>query len=341
MRREPIAIDDVSLRGIATPSSDPRDAANLLRAFTVLTLAKLSLIAQAAQRAGLDGVAPRLTRLVEAIVGQPPDILQRRILGFRCLAAIRRLERALYRGDDEALMGAVEREIAAPRPARAGEPGPEIVGVDEFPEFDRMRSASERPSRLPPRLILREWTRALDAMRQVWPEAAADVTTYVQALLPTEMPPGGYNSASSEEFPFVVQVAVQPDACPLLLADSLIHETCHIKLDILSGMQPLVTDAAADPVFRHPWRPDPRPLMGVLLGAHAFLNVMTLYRNASMTGAYTDVSLAQYRLRRDEVGESLETLQRNRGELTATGNDLVDRMRRAFEVATSGGEAAA
>jgi hypothetical protein len=342
MRHEPIAIDGISLRGIATPSSDRCDAASLLRAFTLLTLAKLYLLAQAARRSGLGRVAPRLAGLVETIAGQPPDILTRRILGFRCLAAIRRLERAICRGDDDdAHVRAVECEMSVEGLTGTGKPRPEIVGIDEFPELDRMRSASEHPSRLPSRLIRREWDRALFVLHQVWPESADEVTTYVQALLPTEMPSGGFNSASSEEFPFVVQVAVQPGACPLLHADSLIHETCHLKLDILSGLQPLVTEAAAEPVFRHPWRSDPRPLMGVLLGAHAFLNVMILYRNASMTGAHTDLSLAQYRLRRDEVSESLETLRVNRGKLTVTGKDLLDRMLRAFEAATSGGMATA
>ncbi len=55
-------------------------------------------------------------------------------------------------------------------------------------------------------------------------------------------------------------------------AEALIHEFCHNKLHLILEADPILekNDRA---VFYSPWRTDPRPLRGLLLGAHAFLNV--------------------------------------------------------------------
>ncbi len=64
---------------------------------------------------------------------------------------------------------------------------------------------------------------------------------------------------------------------PMMMLEALIHEFQHNKLHALMRLGPLL---AGDEDLRvaSPVRPDPRPLRGVLLAAHAFLPVAELYR---------------------------------------------------------------
>ena len=62
-------------------------------------------------------------------------------------------------------------------------------------------------------------------------------------------------------------------ADPLLQAETLIHEFCHQKMNQLLLAEPILLPGQAGQVFYSPWRKDPRRLRGLILGAHAFLNV--------------------------------------------------------------------
>jgi HEXXH motif-containing protein len=60
---------------------------------------------------------------------------------------------------------------------------------------------------------------------------------------------------------------------PLLQAETLIHEFCHQKMNQLLLVDELLLPGQAGQVFYSPWRKDARRLRGLILGAHAFLNV--------------------------------------------------------------------
>jgi HEXXH motif-containing protein len=55
----------------------------------------------------------------------------------------------------------------------------------------------------------------------------------------------------------------------------LIHESCHNWLASLMELVPIM-DADEERRYVSPWRADPRPLIGILFGTHAFAFV-TLY----------------------------------------------------------------
>jgi uncharacterized protein len=63
-----------------------------------------------------------------------------------------------------------------------------------------------------------------------------------------------------------------------ILAELLLHEFQHLKLNALTELHPMVSSSARPVLLRVPWRPDPRPLSGALHGAYAFLAMMGLRR---------------------------------------------------------------
>jgi len=60
------------------------------------------------------------------------------------------------------------------------------------------------------------------------------------------------------------------------VAEALCHELSHARMFLFLENDPLLAD---DFVARHrsPWRRDTRPLIGLVNGVHAFLNVCRLY----------------------------------------------------------------
>ena len=68
-------------------------------------------------------------------------------------------------------------------------------------------------------------------------------------------------------------IALSHSDDPLLQAETLIHEFCHMKMNQLLAADPVLLPGQSGQVYYSPWRPDARRLRGLFLGAHAFLNV--------------------------------------------------------------------
>ncbi|MDC0671757.1 aKG-HExxH-type peptide beta-hydroxylase [Nannocystis radixulma] len=124
-------------------------------------------------------------------------------------------------------------------------------------------------------------------------------------------------SASYQEAIGTVYLSLHPSA--LTLAEALIHEFSHNKLHALLEQGPIL-DNAWSPLYASPVRPDPRPLHGVLLAAHAFLPVAVMLESMLVEGT-DDV---ERRLRQVARGnhEAVETL-RLHARPTALGGQLL------------------
>jgi len=122
-----------------------------------------------------------------------------------------------------------------------------------------------------------------------WITALADAVAAITAALPAlgaelaltlrRVVPVGYDrerhlSCSYREAPGLVYLSLHPDG--LTLAEAIVHETQHGKLHLLSWLDPLLDNPPTERVAS-PARPDPRPLMGVLLAAHALVPVAALH----------------------------------------------------------------
>lgn len=221
--------------------------------------------------------------------------------------------------------------------ARPGEPGwrelrrvtagPLSVLVDDLDPF-RMPTPDGGPTG---RLTPSQLTEFRDTLRAAWPvlpsASAAQIAAIVRVIVPYRPPESGdfHISISSPQVFGTVAMSRQPDkyAC----AETLVHETQHLKLCALLD---LVTLALEDDGRRYyaPWRPDPRPISGLLQGAYAFLGVGGFWREKRQAAAEPEVrqrAHAEFARWRDAVATVAATLLRS-GQLTSAGETFVETM---------------
>ncbi|MDT3399385.1 HEXXH motif domain-containing protein, partial [Streptomyces sp. B1866] len=117
---------------------------------------------------------------------------------------------------------------------------------------------------------------------------------------------------------------------PVSLAASLVHEAQHVKLGALMDLVPLVR-GGREKVHHAPWRPDPRPLLGLLQGVYAFLGVTGFWqarREAAAAGtAAADTAAFEFALRRAQTAAGVRTL-RAHADLTALGDAFLSGVER-------------
>ena len=122
----------------------------------------------------------------------------------------------------------------------------------------------------------------------------------------------------------------------LTMAEALVHETQHGKLNTLRWFDAVLHNGDST-WSESPVRPDLRPLMGVLMGVHAFVPVAAMHRRLEELEDPI-VSTPHFARRRHEVSEGnasgLKTI-RELGELTAAGERVVSALE-ALHAATGG-----
>ena len=123
-----------------------------------------------------------------------------------------------------------------------------------------------------------EWTTAIDdalgLVQLALPAWYGELTHTTDRIVPVGFEPEMHLSASYREAPGLVYMTLHPD--PLTMAEALIHETQHGKLNLLSWLDPVLNNAYSS-WTESPVRPDLRPIMGVLLAVHAFVPVSALH----------------------------------------------------------------
>ncbi len=123
-----------------------------------------------------------------------------------------------------------------------------------------------------------EWTRALSEAAALiglaLPTVHAELALALQRIVPVGYEPERHLSASYREAPGLVYMTLHPSV--LTLAEALVHETQHGKLNVLSYFDPALVNGRTT-WTPSPVRPDLRPLSGVLLAVHAFVPVAALH----------------------------------------------------------------
>jgi HEXXH motif-containing protein len=159
---------------------------------------------------------------------------------------------------------------------------------------------------------------SLDILVEVWPEAFDHLKAYAKAVIPyipNEI--GRHNSSTSNRYFFThaLDVSIGQELHNL---GSMIHESLHCKLRILMACKVLYHNAPDDFSFRHPWMAVPRPLRGVFMGAHAFVNVLSLCcRARDQVPQLKESADAYIRTLGPQVEEALVELEK--GDLTEEG----------------------
>jgi HEXXH motif-containing protein len=166
------------------------------------------------------------------------------------------------------------------------------------------------------------WQDLLDGAWRLLVTLSRDRAEAMAAGLATLVPlAADGNSATSRDAFGAVLLAMPPDAPRL--AETLVHEFQHSKLDALLDMIPL-HEAAEGELFYSPAREDPRPLAGMLQGAYAYAGVVDFWRRYS-TVTEEEHARSQFATWREQV-ERVSTALLDTGRLTPAGVDFVSGM---------------
>lgn len=118
---------------------------------------------------------------------------------------------------------------------------------------------------------------ALTDVKKKDPLLWLEMRELLRVLVPLVSPsPDISVSSSYSRLPGAVALSHSDDA--VLQAETLIHEYCHQKLNLLAPIDSLLLPGQSGKIFYSPWRDDPRHLRGILYGVHAFLNVVRYFR---------------------------------------------------------------
>jgi len=178
------------------------------------------------------------------------------------------------------------------------------------------------------------WTRALrDALDRIalgLPTVREELELVLSQIVPVGVDPERHLSASYREALGTIYVSLHPD--PLTMTEAILHEAQHNKLNAALTAEPLLENSP-DERYASPVRPDPRPLLGVLLAVHAFVPVAMLYAelraqgDAAVRGPRADARVEAV-LRGNEEGLAmLEAFARP----TAAGRALLEELRQHHE----------
>ena len=168
---------------------------------------------------------------------------------------------------------------------------------------------------------LRMFFRALSAARDKLPDCFEWVRAMTQVVVPMRRLQGRpySRSASSPQMPGLAYLTLHSE---LQVLEALVHETAHHYLFLVQAVRPLV-DPAHSVLYRSPLRPDPRPLLGVLLAYHALVYIGSLYADILRHDlGPEDLVRRELALAREKMLDAGQTLQASRTALTDIGDEF-------------------
>ncbi|MFG2074345.1 HEXXH motif domain-containing protein [Nonomuraea maritima] len=154
--------------------------------------------------------------------------------------------------------------------------------------------------------------------------AAQEVASAIRVFTPLSAPAHGLSSATSRETFGCIALSTPPDGHAL--AVTLVHETAHAKLSAVLDIVAL-TEPDDGSLHYAPWRPDPRPIGGLLQGAYAYLAVTDFWRRQrhqeeGEEAVRAGAEFARWRDGARQVGRTIL----DSGRLTAPGEHFVELM---------------
>ncbi|MET9374573.1 HEXXH motif-containing putative peptide modification protein [Streptomyces sp. NPDC002992] len=172
------------------------------------------------------------------------------------------------------------------------------------------------------------WRAAQALLAHTDPGRAAEVRRALRAVVPLVAQGPRSLGATLRSAPGAVLTS--PPAGAQDMAETLVHEIHHSKLATLHELVPLYRQGRAA-VHRVGWRPDARPIGGVLQGAYAHLALTDLWRRATTARTvprpWRSSAGQQFDHMHDQVGQALEILLES-DELTNEGREFAHQMRR-------------
>ncbi|ONI70677.1 hypothetical protein ALI144C_49595 [Actinosynnema sp. ALI-1.44] len=202
-------------------------------------------------------------------------------------------------------------------------------GIDLVVEVDDTNPYRKFSSPIAPhRMSTSEWERWRALLDDAWdllvrrhPGYARELSAGLRSIAPIFDDRTMVGSSSSAAFG---AVALSSTVSPTALAEILVHELQHSKLNALMELVTLCDDDAGQRWYA-PWRDDPRPLAGLLHGLYAFISVVEFWRlQRDPDGDAARVREADYvfAYRRHQLRQAVRVVQ-SASELTELGSHLV------------------
>jgi HEXXH motif-containing protein len=166
---------------------------------------------------------------------------------------------------------------------------------------------------------------ALSRVGKYLPELRAEMDLLLQQFIPVGTDDLAHLSASYRELIGHVYLTLHPRN--MTMTEAVIHEYQHNKINMLFHMD-AVMENAFQPLYPSPVRPDPRPLHGVLLAAHAFVPVAELYRRMVEEGD-PECELPGFDRRFREIiasNDEAVTVLREHAQPTEAGREVLDEL---------------
>lgn len=202
------------------------------------------------------------------------------------------------------------------------------VAVDDVDPFRDCRAWA--PAGRLPAADWAAWRLALPAavtrLSAELPDYAGVLRVGLRAIVPVLQEAAGRQSSGSTREAFGAAAIALPGD-PGSLGELLLHEMQHVKLAALADQFDLF-DRTDGQLFPVPWRPDRRPIYGLLHGTYAHLAVAALWR--ARASARPDRSTVdRYQTYRSWVEDGIEVMQAA-GCLRPAGHRFVAGMRSAI-----------
>lgn len=126
-----------------------------------------------------------------------------------------------------------------------------------------------------------------------------DVSKFVRCIQVIESDGEDFDTSYSHpEIPFTIFVSLcheKSQTTLLRLAESILHETMHLKLTLLEKLVPMTSDELRETHFS-PWRGVQRPVRGVLHGLFVFRCIYDFYSSISTDKPYSESDYVKSRL---------------------------------------------
>jgi HEXXH motif-containing protein len=167
---------------------------------------------------------------------------------------------------------------------------------------------------------------ALSTLRPAVFAWITSATSVVRPLVPVA------DRARSSHHPAVPGL-VEADLCrgPAQIVELVVHESAHLHLRAAEAAGDLVDPGHAES-YESPLRPEPRPLLGVLLAYHALAYICAALTEAAAAGVVAadtaGPALADLGRRRDDARTVVDGARRH---LTDAGTSFVDRTHQVAE----------
>jgi HEXXH motif-containing protein len=130
----------------------------------------------------------------------------------------------------------------------------------------------DQPSAKEERRFAEVLSTAMENIARFDPELYAEMNDFLRIIVPLKNSANkGSVSSSYQNLRGAFCLSHSEDV--LLQEETLIHEFCHQKMNLVAELDPMLEPGQGAQVFFSPLRPDARRLRGLLLGAHAFINV--------------------------------------------------------------------